>query len=317
MVTSSKVMVQQTGKHSHSNRLVERKVKEVEQENIAAAALLSTVAPPRLILGASAVNLETSMPGTSGFISNRHTINQAIHKACTQLKGYPPPKPKKFDDLLEIPKQFSKTADGQQFLVLNDTVIPDNLAPSAPRILVFLSQHGKEVLAGCKSWYIDGTFKSADKTLFIQIVFLIGLTNMVKAVPCIFALLPSKEKECYARLADCINTDLLDMPKVEMESIMMDYERGLLHAFSESFPAAAIVGCQFHWKSYLRKRIASDGLMRLYNEEVDFSLLVRYIWAMAYGPINMVVPIWETIIQEKVTHCSCHIFISSKLSSVF
>jgi hypothetical protein len=53
------------------------------------------------------------------------------------------------------------------------------------------------------------------------------------------------------------------MPKVEMESIMMDYERGLLDAFSESFPAAAIVGCKFHWKLCLWKRIASDGLMRL------------------------------------------------------
>jgi hypothetical protein len=89
--------------------------------------------------------------------------------------------------------------------------------------------------------------------------------------------LPSKEKECYTRLADCIKIELLDMPKVEMESIMMDYERGLLNAFSESFPAASIVGCAFHWKSCLRKRIASDDLMRLYNEDVDFSLLVRYI----------------------------------------
>jgi hypothetical protein len=214
-----------------------------------------------------------------------------------------------FDDLLEIPEQFSKTADGQQFLVLNDTVIPDNPAPSAPRILAFLSQHGKEVLAGCKSWYIDGTFKSAENTLFSQIVFLIGLTNMEKAVPCVFALLPSKEKECYARLAECVKTELLDMPKVEMESIMMDYERGLLNAFSESFPAAAVVGCEFHWKSCLRKRIASDGLMRLYNEDVDFSLLVRYIWALAYVPINMVVPIWETIIQDKVTFIIIFIYL--------
>jgi hypothetical protein len=73
-----------------------------------------------------------------------------------------------FDDLLDIPKQFSKTADGQQFLVLNDAVIPDNLSPSAHRILVFLSQHGKEMLASCKCWYIDGTFKAADNALFSQ-----------------------------------------------------------------------------------------------------------------------------------------------------
>jgi hypothetical protein len=42
--------------------------------------------------------------------------------------------------------------------------------------------------------------------------------------------------------------------------------------------------------------------MRLYNEDIDFLLLVRYIWALAYVvPINMVVPIWEMVIHEKVT----------------
>jgi hypothetical protein len=86
--------------------------------------------------------------------------------------------------LLDIPEQFSKTAHGQQFLALNDTVIPDNPAPNAPRILVFLSQHGKEALTGCTSWYIDGTFKSTDNTLFSQIVFLTGLANMEKTMPC-------------------------------------------------------------------------------------------------------------------------------------
>ncbi len=88
-MTSSKVMVKQTDKHTHSNRLVGRKVKEVEQENIAAAALLPTVAP-RSVLGAIAVNLEASMPGTSDFISNHHTINQAIHKAQKTTEGAPP-----------------------------------------------------------------------------------------------------------------------------------------------------------------------------------------------------------------------------------
>jgi hypothetical protein len=107
---------------------------------------------------------------------------------------------------------------------------------------------------------------------------------MEKAMPCVFALLPFKEKVCYTRLADCIKMELLDMPMVEMESIKMDYERGLLNAFIESFPDTAIVGCEIHWKSCPRKRIASDGLIRLYNEGGDFSLLVRYIWALAYVP---------------------------------
>jgi hypothetical protein len=78
-------MVKQAGEHTHSNRLVERKVKAAEQDNIAAEAIIPTVAP-RAVLGAKAVNLEANMPG---LISNCHTINQAIHKARKELKGSP------------------------------------------------------------------------------------------------------------------------------------------------------------------------------------------------------------------------------------
>jgi hypothetical protein len=78
-------MVKQAGEHTHSNRLVERKVKAVEQDNIVAEVLIPTVAP-RLVLGAIAVNLEANMPG---LISIHHTINQAIHKARKELKGSP------------------------------------------------------------------------------------------------------------------------------------------------------------------------------------------------------------------------------------
>ncbi len=65
---------------------VERKVKEVEQENIAAAALLPTVTP-RWVLGAIAVNLETSVPGTSGFISSHQP---GYPQGSQTTEGVPP-----------------------------------------------------------------------------------------------------------------------------------------------------------------------------------------------------------------------------------
>jgi hypothetical protein len=65
---------------------VERKVKEVETENIAAAALLPMVTP-RTILGAISSNLEANMSRTSVYISNRNAINQAVHKKRKLLKA--------------------------------------------------------------------------------------------------------------------------------------------------------------------------------------------------------------------------------------
>jgi hypothetical protein len=44
-------------------------------------------------------------------------------------------------------------------------------------------------MASCSSWFVDGTFKAASNTLFTQIFFLLGLTEMCKTVPCLFGLL--------------------------------------------------------------------------------------------------------------------------------
>jgi hypothetical protein len=110
---------------------------------------------------------------------------------------------------------------------------------------------------------------------------LIGLSPVGKAVPCLFALLPDKEKSTYLRLAECI---MQQLQQADVSTIMMDYERGMNSAFRATFDEAAIVGCDFHWKTIIRRRLASDGLMALYNEDSDFQHLVRLIWALAYVP---------------------------------
>ncbi len=139
----------------------------------------------------------------------------------------------------------------------------DDLTPNAKCLLLFMSQHGREVLSACTSWYADGTFKAASNTLFTQIVFVVGLTALGKAIPCLFGLLPNKEKETYLHLANCLKLEMNKLPDIKDKSIMMDYEKGLITAFKTAFPSVAMVGCEFHWKNCLQKRIATDGLMGL------------------------------------------------------
>jgi hypothetical protein len=69
------------------------------------------------------------------------------------------------------------------------------------------------------------------------------------------------------------------LPDVKVQSIMMDYEKGLIAAFKTAFPSVSTVGCEFHWKNGLSKRIAADGLMGLYNNDVKLQQLVLFIWA--------------------------------------
>jgi hypothetical protein len=115
--------------------------------------------------------------------------------------------------------------------------------PPHPRF--FISDAGKEILASCETWYIDGTFKAAKNTLITQVNFIMGLTGMDKAIPCAFALLPSKEKESYLRLANCINEELTSQGKIKVKFLMMDYERSLIKAYQEPFQDDKLAGCEF------------------------------------------------------------------------
>jgi hypothetical protein len=128
------------------------------------------------------------------------TLAKAIQRQRNIHKGYPK-KAKKYEDLVNIPDRLSVTADGQPFVLLNGTVIPEDPIPNVKRILIFISPFGRGMLSGCCSWYVDGTFKPASETHFYQIVFMVGLTGLGKAVPCLYALLPKKEKTTYIRLA--------------------------------------------------------------------------------------------------------------------
>ncbi len=116
-----------------------------------------------------------------------------------------------------------------------------------------------------------------------------GLTALGKAIPYLFGLLPNKEKETYLRLAICLKQEMDKLPDVKVKSIMMDYEKGLITAFKTAFPSVAMVGCEFHWKNCLRKRIATDSLMVLYNNDFKLQQFIRSIWALAFVPLDMVI----------------------------
>jgi hypothetical protein len=105
---------EQQGEPRHINRLVERKVKEVETKNISAAALLPKVTP-RTVLGVISENLRPPCLVHQPVFLTGMLSTKAVHEKRKLLKGYPL-KAKIFEDLLDIPDKFSKTADGKPFL---------------------------------------------------------------------------------------------------------------------------------------------------------------------------------------------------------
>jgi hypothetical protein len=74
----------------------------------------------------------------------------AIQQERHDVKRYTQ-KTKTCDDLVNISRQLWATTDGCPFLVLNVTMIADNLSPNAKRFMVFMGWHGKEMLKNCSS----------------------------------------------------------------------------------------------------------------------------------------------------------------------
>jgi hypothetical protein len=131
---------------------------------------------------------------------------------------------------------LTETADGEKFLILNSTVIPDNNTPNAKRVLVFMSSFGHDILAPCPSCNVDGTFKPSKSTLFTQIAFVYGQTATDRSVPCGFALLPNKEKNTYLRVAEAIKSELQQAEQdIQLMEIKTDFEKGLIGAFGATF----------------------------------------------------------------------------------
>jgi len=123
---------------------------------------------------------------------------------------------------------------------------------------------------------------------------------MGKAIPCAFGLLPSKKREAYARMAEIVRQEVDEVPHPPVITIMMDTEKAFIGAFSDEFPEASFTGCDFHYKNCLKKHIAPQGVKKLYNEDPNFIMLVRYMWALAFVPEDKIIPIWETEIKAWV-----------------
>ena len=99
------------------------------------------------------------------------------------------------------------------------------------------------------------------------------------------------EREAYLRVAEYVHTAMVNVPDIALKTVMLDYERVFILAFSEYFPVTTFFGCDFHWKSFLRKNIGAHALMTLYNNDAEFALLIKYIWALPYVPMNFNLPV--------------------------
>ena len=157
--------------HSHGNSFLKTKVRAVKEAKIRGAANLPTVAP-RAVFADITGTVTAELKDSAAYIRKSSTIARAIQRKRIAEKGYPPI-PKIYSSLDNITEKLSSTMDGSRFLVYNGKTIPDNPYEDAKRLMMFMSEEGRDTLASCEQWFVDGTFKSAPSPLFTQVHFVI------------------------------------------------------------------------------------------------------------------------------------------------
>ncbi|KAL4098980.1 hypothetical protein QTP88_023483 [Uroleucon formosanum] len=65
-------------------------------------------------------------------------------------------------------------------------------------------------------------------------------------------------------------------------SIIIDFKQPFILAFKDVFPNSEIKGCFFYFQQCIWRKIQENGLQNMYAEDVEFSLQIRHLCALAF-----------------------------------
>ncbi|POM69289.1 Hypothetical protein PHPALM_14436 [Phytophthora palmivora] len=101
--------------------------------------------------------------------------------------------------------------------------------------------------------FIDCTFKMVPKPFYQCLIVMVRDPDVDLYVPAMYVLMDSKQQDVYWNVLNyiVIQTGRL----LEPSSVTCDFERALMNAVTEQFPLVKIVGCLFHWKQALRRKM--------------------------------------------------------------
>ena len=197
-----------------------------------------------------------------------------------QVAGNAPANPQTRADL-ELPEEYTRTLAGQPFLLFDSGPVED-------RILLLSTDSLLRTFETSLDWFVDGTFKVVP-SIFYQLFTIHAMTNG-HVVPCVFALLPNKQQVTYVTLLRELHRL---SPELSPRSIMIDFEIASRNALQDIFPDATIQGCFYHLSQAIYRKVQSIGLQQEYQTNLDLSLKIRMLAALAFVPVDDIVESFE------------------------
>ena len=106
------------------------------------------------------------------------------------------------------------------------------------------------------------------------------------SIPRIFVLLPDKSQVTYSRLFSALK-DL--GPSLQLETLMVDFEKASINAFSAVFPTTKVTGCLFHMAKNIYRHIVDLGSKSRYQTDEEFNNKIKCFTALAFLPVHDVI----------------------------
>ena len=112
-------------------------------------------------------------------------------------------------------------------------------------MIIFGTPQNLQILAQSSTIYMDGTFKSAPE-MFTQL-YTIHATYKDHVLPVIYTLLSDKTQATNHRVIDRVRQKMADINlSFNPETVISDFESGLIPAIRLQFPNTLHHGCYFH-----------------------------------------------------------------------
>ena len=181
---------------------------------------------------------------------------------------------------LEIEGEWAQATGDQQFL------IHDSDRDQHNRVIVFASDEGLRHLATQQTWFMDGTFKIAQK-LFEQL-YIIRAKVGDSAVTCAYSLMTGKSQALYEEMLQAIvsRSEQLGFSP-DPVNIHMDFEQSVIQAVNSTFGDHVNVrGCFYHLTQSTWRKVQQLGLVDQYHTDEEFKLFCGMLDGLAFLPLT-------------------------------
>ena len=134
------------------------------------------------------------------------------------------------------------------------------------------------------SLFIDGTFRCVPRHFQQCVIVMVSDRASGLFVPVFYVLCTDRTADTYWDVVDFVYHPTHQ--QLDPESIVCDFEQGLIDAVATQFPQSRIVGCLFHLKQALRRKMLALHIPRL-----EISIAMRHgvidtLTVLAYDKIS-------------------------------